>query len=142
MTRTLHNYWTLVIFCMALILFTALFFHYRSYFHEQQQYVLIWVSAAVFAVVVFVTGILFGLYRRKHDTGVRFGFLFHFAWYVIFNSMWMIWARTGLSTIRDSLWIILLVMLIWGMGLLMHFFIMLNNRCNMIRGMLKDEIFE
>ena len=136
-----RNFKVLGIYGSLLILYTFTFLYFRLYFHSHDQYSYIWISASIFTLAMFFTGLLFGKYCRIHEIGYYFGFFYHLMAFIIFNAMWLILIFAGLS-LQHDLMNALIVIATWGIGLLFHFLFFFKSRKYIIKGMNKNEIFE
>jgi hypothetical protein len=109
---------------------------------QNQMFSNVWLVAVAYAVLVFITGWIFGKRDNLSLPLYDIGFRFHLATYIISNLIAEIWHLSGLQSDYESIRTVHLTILFWGIGLLIHFIIYLITRKNAIKGIKKSEIFE
>ncbi len=121
----------------------AIVFRYSlSHFIENRAYNPIWMIAVIYFLFNFFIGWFFG--KRDYESLPLYdiGFRFHFATYLLFNIVSVLWFIFGFHSHFESIRIVYITALFWGIGLLIHFILYLMARKNSINGLNKEEIFE
>ncbi len=121
----------------------AIVFRYGlSHFLENRSYNLVWIIAAIYFIFNFLIGWFFG--KRDYESLPLYdvGFRFHFATYFLFNIVSVLWFSLGFHSNFESIRIVYVIALFWGIGLLIHLIFYLIVRKNSIYGLNKEEIFE
>lgn len=121
----------------------AVVFRYSlSHLIENRLFNLIWIIAVTYFFFNFFIGWFFG--KRDHESIPLndIGFRFHFMTYFLFNVVTVLWFLFGFNSHSESIRIVYITALFWGIGLLIHFIFYLIERKNSINGLNKDDIFE
>lgn len=108
----------------------------------QSEFVLVWIVAAFYAVLMGVTGYFTG--KKDHESlpFANIGFKFHLITYVVFIALSEIWFLLGYNSLYESIKTVHLTAIFWGMGVLIHFILFLLTSRDTIKGIDKSEIFE
>jgi len=132
----------IVLFSIALTILTVLFRFSLSTTLQNLQFSGVWMIAALYAIIAFILGWIFG----KRDNLILplydIGFRFHLATYLICNLIAEIWFLLGLQSDYEKIKSVHLTIIFWGIGLLIHLIIYLITRKNAIKGLDKSDIFE
>ena len=121
----------------------AIVFRYGlSSFLENRTYSLVWIIAVIYFFFNFFIGWYFG--KRDYETLPLYdiGFRFHFATYLLFNTVSVLWFLFDFHSHFESIRVVYVTALFWGIFIIAHFVIYLINRRNAILGIEKSEIFE
>lgn len=109
---------------------------------ENRSYNLIWIIAVIYFFFNFFIGWFLGKRDYESIPLNDIGFRFHFVTYFLFNTVSMLWFSLGFNSHFESIRIVYIIALFWGIGLLIHFIFYLIERKNSINGLNKEEIFE
>ncbi len=109
---------------------------------ELRQFSTAWILAAVYAVLVFIAGWVFGKKDNEFLPLYNIGFRMHATTYVICNAIAEVWFFLGLNSQYESIKSVHLTVIFWGMGLLLHLILLLLTRKNAIKGIEKSQIFD
>lgn len=109
---------------------------------ENRSYNLIWIIAVIYFFFNFFIGWLFGKRDYESIPLNDIGFRFHFVTYFLFNSVSVLWFLFGFHSHFESIRIVYIIALSWGIGLLIHFIFYLIEQKNSINGLNKEDIFE
>jgi len=132
-----------LLYFMVFFTIGAIVFRYGlSSFLENRAYSLVWIIAVIYFFFNFFIGWYFG--KRDHETLPLYdiGFRFHFATYLLFNTVSVLWFLFDLHSQFESIRNVFSIALFWGIGLLIHFVFYLIARKNTIKGLNKEEIFD
>ena len=132
----------LVLFSIALIILTVLFRFALSTMLQNKLFTSVWILAALYGIIIFIIGWVFGKKDKQTLPLYDIGFRFHLATYLICNLIAEIWYFVGLQSDYEKIKSVHLTVIFWGIGLLIHFIIYLITRKNAIKGIKKSEIFE
>lgn len=113
-----------------------------SYFLENRTYSLVWIIAIIYFFFNAFLGWFFG--KRDYETLPLYdiGFRFHFATYLLFNTVSILWFLFGFNSHFESVKVVYLTAIIWGFFIIVHFVFFLITRRNAVLGIEKSEIFE
>ncbi|MFP4556331.1 MAG: hypothetical protein ACLFNU_05620 [Bacteroidales bacterium] len=127
----------------VLFLIGAIVFRYSlSESIENRSYSLIWIIAGTYFFFNFFIGWFFGKRDYQSMPLNDIGFRFHFVTYFLFNTVSVLWFLYDFNSQYESIRIVYLTALFWGVVLLIHFIFYLIERKNSINGLNKEEIFE
>lgn len=131
-----------LLFALALTIITIAFRYGLSTLLEMEKFSIIWYFAALYGLVIFIFGWIFG--KRDHLSLPIYdiGFRFHLTTYIICNAIAEVWFLAGLNSSHEKIKAIHISMVIWGVFLLLHFFVFMYTRKNAIKGIEKTEIFD
>lgn len=109
---------------------------------ETRSFSLVWVIAVGYFSFNFLIGWFFG--KRDYESLPLYdvGFRFHFVTYLLFNIVAVLWFSLGFHSQLESIRIVYIIAIFWGIGLLIHFIFYLIARKKTIKGLNKAEIFE
>lgn len=109
---------------------------------ENHLNTLLWITAVIYFFFNFFIGWIFG--KRDYESLPLYdiGFRFHFATYLLFNGVSVIWFLLNFNSRFESIGIVYITAGFWGIGLLIHFIFYLISRKNTINGLNKEDIFE
>ncbi len=130
----------LKIFVILFTVYTLVFRYilYLSIIHH--NHTLTWSTSIIYGIVIYLTAFLLGKADNLKSGRLSLGFKYHLAVYIIYNTIAILWYLSGYLR-YESLKIIFIIILFWGLGLLLHVFQNLKNHKETIRGVPKDEIF-
>jgi hypothetical protein len=132
----------LLYFAFFFLAGTVVFRYCLSHFLETQVHNLVWVVA----VTYFFFNLFIGWFFGKRDYEVLpmhdVGFRFHFATYFLFNATSVLWFLFGFHSRFESIGVVYVTALFWGLLLLTHFIFYLKARKNSIKGLSKEDLFE
>jgi hypothetical protein len=121
----------------------AIAFHYGlSYSLESNYFDLVWILAIFYFFFNFLIGWHFGKKDYESIPLNDVGFRFHFVTYFLFNSISMLWFSLGLNSQYESLRVVYLIAIFWGIILIIHFILYLLERRKSINGLSKEDLFE
>jgi len=109
---------------------------------ENQHFSGVWIVAALYAISVFMIGLVFGIKDKQTLPLYDIGFRFHLTTYLVCNLIAELWYALGLQSDYEKISTVHSIVIFWGIGLLIHFIIYLITRKNAIKGIKKTEIFE
>ena len=102
----------------------------------------VWFVAAAYGILVFTIAWVFGkrdnLTLPLYDIGLRF----HVTTYIICNAIAELWFAFDMQSEYETVKVIHLTAIFWGIGLLIHYTLYLVTRKNAINGIKKSELFE
>jgi hypothetical protein len=129
-------------FTTSLFILTIAFRYGLSSLLEASQFTMIWVVAAVYAILVFAVAWYFGKNDYELLPLFDIGFRFHLSTYVVCNMTAEIWYLLGYQSKHENIQTVHLTAIFWGIGLLIHFVYYLLTRKYAIKGIDKSELFE
>lgn len=132
----------LMYFATFFFLGAILFRYSLSHFVENQAYNILWIIAVIYFFFNFLLGWIFGKRDHKNLPLYDIGFRFHFVTYLLFNTVSVLWFVLGFHSHLESIRIVYITAVFWGIGLLIHFIFYLFTRKNAINGLSKEDIFE
>lgn len=132
----------LLAFSIGLVVLTIAFRFSLSTMLQNQLFSNVWIVAAMYGILIFLIGWIFGKKDKIDLPLYDIGFRFHFATYIICNLIAEAWHLIGLQSEYENVRTVHLTTIFWGIGLLIHFIIYLVTRKNAIKGIKKSEIFE
>lgn len=137
-TLTKNLMYFMVFFSIGAIVFRSSL----SYFLENRTYSLVWIIAIIYFFFNAFLGWFFG--KRDYETLPLYdiGFRFHFATYLLFNTVSILWFLFGFNSHFESVKVVYLTAIIWGFFIIVHFVFFLITRRNAVLGIEKSEIFE
>jgi hypothetical protein len=101
-----------------------------------------WASAIIYGVSIFITAFMLGKSEDIHIGVIYLGFKYHLMTYVIFNGVTFLWHSLGFASKHEDFSHVLILIIAWGIGLLIHFLFSLLSSKNAIKGIPKEDIFE
>lgn len=128
----------LKLFGVLAITYSLVFNYYYSAFITGSQWTNVTIAAAIYFVLMFATGLLFGAKDPVRATRVDLGFQYHFVTYLVVNTTWILWTLLGFSADADSVGMRVIANLSWGVGLLIHYLVVRR----MIKGIPRGQVFE
>lgn len=132
----------LMYFAFFFLVGTVVFRFCLSHFLETHMYSLVWVIAIFYFFFNLFIGWFFGKRDYEmlpmHDVGFRF----HFVTYLLFNSASVLWFLFDFHSRSESIGVVYITALFWGLLLLTHLVFYLNARKNSIKGLSKEDLFE
>jgi hypothetical protein len=129
-------------FVILFALYTIMFRYLLSYSLENAYYSSIWIYAAVYAVLIFVTAWNLGKFHSLKNFIFDAGLAFHLATYLTWGIISELWFVLNLNSAGESASTVHFTLLIWGIFLSGHIIAFLVQRKNTIRGVHKSDIFE
>ena len=130
---------SLLKFAVAATALTIIFRFFLSYGIDNQSKIIIVLSSVFYFTGMFVSGFYFGKKDGNFLPIYDVGFRFHFTTYLVFISISELWFFLKLGEIEYT---IHRTALIWGVFLLLHFFLFLIMRKKSFKGLDKAELFE
>jgi hypothetical protein len=109
---------------------------------DANEFTTVWVLAAVYALVVFAMGWIFG--RKDYESLPIYdiGFRFHLTTFIICNGVAEILFLLKFNSRYEDIRVVHLTTLIWGVFIIIHFIVFLATRKNAIKGISKADIFD
>ncbi len=129
-------------FAGALVILTIIFRYFLSSMLSDGKFSAVWLLAAAYGVIIFITGWTFGKKDQESLPLYDIGFRFHLTTYVVCNGIAEIWFLLNLHSQHENISSVHLSILFWGIGLLIHFIFFMVTRKNAIKGIKKSEIFD
>ena len=134
-----HN---LTKFAITATILTILFRYSLTYGIENNTNFIIFLSALLYALAMFVSGWTFGKKDREYLPIYDFGFRFHLATYLIHNILSELWFVRGFNSKNENITVIHSNAIIWGIFLIIHFLFFLWTRKNSINNLDKEDLFD
>lgn len=132
-----------LIYYMVFFTISSIVFRFSlSHFLDTRSIVPVWISAALYFILNFALGWIFGSRDRETLPLYDIGFRFHCATYLLFNTISVLWFVSGFHSRHESIRTVYFTALVWGFFVLLHFIFYLLTRRNAIMGIEKSEIFE
>jgi hypothetical protein len=100
------------------------------------------VCAIVYAILMWFNGSYFGKKEYEYLPIFDIGFRFHFATFLAHNIVSILWFVFGFESKYESIHVIYITAIIWGVFLLIHFMYYLSVRKSSIRNLNKEDLFE
>lgn len=138
--KTITTY--LVQFALLSALLTLVFRYFLSYGIENQSTVLIAITTASYALLMFASGWHFGRKEGDYLPINDVGFRFHLTTYLIHNGFSLLWIRLGLGSKYENINVTTMVAIYWGIFLLLHFGLYLWAKKNSINDLDKEDLFD
>lgn len=132
----------LKIFGFLFIFYTIIFRYFLSLSISNHDQILMWATAIIYGVTIFITALLLGKSEDIHIGVIYLGFKYHLMTYVIFNVLAILWYSLGFASKYEDFRHVLILIVAWGIGLLIHFLFSLFSSKNTIKGVPKEDIFE
>jgi hypothetical protein len=132
----------LMYFSISFFLGAITFRYGMSYSLESKYFDLVWILATIYFFFNFLIGWHFGKKDYESIPHNDVGFRFHFVTYFLFNSISILWFSLGLNSNYESLRIVYLTAIFWGIILIIHFIFFLLERRKSINGLSKEDLFE
>lgn len=129
-------------FAGVLLLLTVTFRFELSTLLNREEFILVWLICALYALLVFTAGWFFGKKGYEDLPLSDIGFWFHLTTYVICNSIAELWFLLGFQSEYENIKAVHLTVLFWGIGMIIHFIFFLIARSDNIKGIDKSDIFE
>ena len=133
---------SLVRFGIAASFFTIIFRYFLSYGIENRSTIIVALTAFMYFFSMWISGWVFGKKDGEYLPINDVGFRFHFATYLIHNSISILWIALGYGSSYEKLSVSLTVAFYWGIFLLLHCFFYLWARKNSIDDLDKEDLFE
>lgn len=132
----------LLLFAFTAILLTIGFRYFLSYGITHKSSFIIILSAALYAVSMFIAGWYFGKKDGNYLPVLDIGFRFHFTTYSIHNGISLLWFVLGYNATYEKIQTVYNIAIIWGVLLIVHFLFFLWTRKYAINSLDKDDLFE
>ncbi|WP_037320335.1 hypothetical protein [Salegentibacter sp. Hel_I_6] len=129
-------------FALTVTILTILFRYSLSYGIENLLGIVITLSAVIYGISMFISGWYFGRKDGEYLPIFDVGFRFHLTTYLIHNGISLLWIGLGFGSKYENLNVPIMVVIIWGVFLLIHFIFYLWARRNSIHNLNKEDIFE
>ena len=133
---------SLRLYALTASILTVVFRSLLSYGIENQNQLLIILSAIIYGLTMFAAGWYFGVKDGEYLPIFDIGFRFHLTTYVIHNGVSLLWVGLGFGSNYEKINTTLMTAVYWGGFLLIHFLFYLWARKNSIDNLDKDEIFD
>jgi len=132
----------LIKFAIAAMVLTLLFRYSLSYGIETGSNLIVVLSAAIYAIGMFITGWTFGEKDSRYLPIYDVGFRFHLTTYIVHSIISELWFVSGFNSKYEDIAIIHTTAAIWGFFLLGHFVFFLRTRKNTINHLDKEDLFD
>ena len=132
----------LMYFAISFFLGAVAFRYGMSYSLECKYFDFVWILAIIYFFFNFLIGWHFCKNDYKSIPLNDVGFRFHFVTYFLFNSIGILWFLLDLNSNYESLRLVYLIAIFWGIGLIIHFIFYLLERKKSINGLSKEDLFE
>jgi len=132
----------LKIFSILFIFYTIIFRYFLSLSISNHYQTLMWTIAITYGIAIFITAFMLGKSEDVNIGVIYLGFKYHLMTYVIFNVIGLLWYLLGFASKYENFSHVLILVLAWGIGLLIHFLFSLLSSKNSIKGVPKEDIFE
>jgi hypothetical protein len=107
-----------------------------------EKFALVWIPIPFYIIIVFIAGWYLGRKDNEILPLAVTGFKFHLITYLVANGISLAKHQLGLASIYESINSVYLTIILWGLGLLLHYILFLIVRKGSIKGISKSEIFE
>lgn len=125
-------------FAIMAAIFSTTFYLSMEYFISVENPRMVWVSAIIYGIVMFLSGLIVG----KNDIYEGYiGVNYHLSTYVICNIVPLVLIGIGWLTVMGYK-MIFFIMAVWGVSLLIHILAYIARRKRNIKGYDKKELFE
>lgn len=132
----------IILFAGLFSLYTIVFRALLSYSLSIESYSFVWIYAAIYALMIFITAWNLGkadnLKSFIFDAGLKFHVVTFFFWGLI-SELWFI---LGFGSTKESIKVVHITLLIWVVFLLFHIIIYLILRKHTIKGIQRSDIFD
>lgn len=132
----------LLYFAVLFFIGAILFRYALSYSIEYRMFLQVWGVGLAYFFYNFFIGWYFGKRDYEDLPLYDIGFRFHFTTYLLHNSVSLMWFHMGFQSKYESISVVYLTALFWGIGLLIHYALYLRARRNTINGINREDIFE
>lgn len=127
----------LKLFSVLMTIYSIVFQYYYNQYLNAEDWNYVVLCAAGLFVASFATGMILGSKDPVRNHRNDLGFLYHLMTYITVNAIAVIWLLAGLSSDKVTPVMILLMVILWGVGLLVHYLISRKT----LKGMTKTEAF-
>ena len=138
--KTITTY--LLRFALTAAMLTIVFRYFLSNGIENNSGITIALSAIIYGIAMFIAGWYFGKKDGDYLPIFDVGFRFHLATYVVHNVISLLWIGLGFGSKYEKLSVSVMVAIIWGFFLLLHFIFYLFSRKNSINNLSREDIFD
>ena len=129
-------------FCLAATLLTVVFRYCLSYGIENNSTMIMALSAAFYALTMFISGWYFGKKDGEYLPVFDIGFRFHLSTYLIHNIISGLWFAFRLNSRYEGIGTVRSTAIIWGIVLIIHSIFFLWARRNSINSLNKEDLFD
>ena len=129
-------------FALTATLLTVIFRYCLSYGIDNGASVIIVLSAALYALAMFVSGWYFGKKDGEYLPIFDIGLRYHLATYLVHNIISELWFAFGFNSRYEETGIIHSTAIIWGIVLMIHFIFYLLARRSSINNLHKEDLFD
>ena len=127
----------LKLFSVLMTIYSIVFQNYYNQFLNEENWNYVILCAAGLFVTSFATGLILGWKDPLRNHRNDLGFLYHLMTYITVNAVAVVWFLAGLSSDKVTPVMIIMMVISWGVGLLVHHLISRKT----IKGMTKTEAF-
>ena len=138
--KTITTY--LLRFALTAAMLTIVFRYFLSNGIENNSGITIALSAIIYGIAMFIAGWYFGKKDGDYLPIFDVGFRFHLATYIVHNVISLLWIGLGFGSKYEKLSVSVMVAIIWGFFLLLHFIFYLLSRKNSINNLSREDIFD
>jgi hypothetical protein len=132
----------LLLFAFLLLVYTLLFRFGLGSLLTAEKYGLVAIISVLYGAIIFVTAWTTGRRDGKENFLFDAGFRWNMTTYVVWGVASEAWFLLGLQSKHESIRVVHITLLIWGVFLLLHFILFLILRRRTIKGVHKMDIFE
>lgn len=132
----------LIKFAATAIILTVFFRLCLSYGIENKNAPIIIASSVIYGLAMFCAGWYFGKKDGDYLPIYDVGFRFHFATFLIHNTISLLWFIFNLQSKYENIKTIYITILIWIPLLLFHLYFYVKARKKSINGLYKADLFE
>jgi hypothetical protein len=138
--KTLTN--NLIKFALVATISAVIFRYAMTYGIEIESKSIILFFAFLYAVVLFISGWIFGKKDREYMPIYDVGFRFHLTTYLTYNIISELWFVLGFNSKTETASTVHTTAIIWGFYIIVHFIWFLWSRKNSINNLAKKDLFD
>lgn len=129
-------------FGIAASILTILFRYTLSSLMTERLFVLVFVSAALYAAGMFALGWIYGKKDGEYLPIADIGFRFHVTAYLVHNLISWLWFAGGFHSSYESIQVVYYIAILWGVLLLIHLGFYLHSLKHTVNHLDKDDLFD
>ena len=132
----------LITYAALLFVYSLVFRYTLSSLLEAERFIPAMVTGVIYGILIFITAWILGKAHTIKKFVFDAGLGFNVTTYIIWGLVSEFWFIFGFNSKYESIISVHYALVIWGVFLLLHFFIYWRLRSKTIKGVLKSEIFD